>query len=77
MLSLKAIIQYQRPYFDVLVKDPAVFTTLEGQTPKDAAKWIVENGIEILNVAGNSERTAKGIEKFVERYLLAMLKTLE
>ena len=34
---------------------------LENPTPEDLAKWVADNGIEILNVAGNREETNLGI----------------
>ncbi len=36
--------------------------------PEVVARWIIENKIVTLNVAGNSEQTAPGIEEAVESY---------
>ena len=33
------------------------------------AQWICDRGIEVLNVAGNSEQSVPGIEDFVFTYL--------
>lgn len=54
--TLKAILQYERPYYDVL------FELIEGEphfaksdkTPDHVRAWLVENKVEVLNVAGNS-----------------------
>ncbi len=40
----------------------------------DVARWIVDGGWAALNVAGNSERTAPGIETFAEGYLTAVFR---
>jgi len=56
--TLKAIQQYKKPHIDVDVEKPI--------PPKDVAKWIMDNNIYVLNVAGNREA---GIQKFVEQYL--------
>lgn len=48
--------------------------------PKDhiqLAKWIIENNIQILNVAGNRERTNPGIGNKVETILIKTFKLLE
>lgn len=37
--------------------------------PEVVARWIVDKEIATLNVAGNSERTTLGIERFAESYL--------
>jgi hypothetical protein len=39
------------------------------------ATWIAENRIRILNVAGNSERTSPGIQKFTEEYLTRLFQS--
>ncbi len=71
--TMKAINQYDKPHFDVWVRDPVVYTTLETQTPNALAKWIVEKGIKTLNVAGNSEKTAPGIGNFTRRFVAAVI----
>jgi hypothetical protein len=37
--------------------------------PEAVARWLVEEGVRTLNVAGNSERTTPGIERFAEGYI--------
>ena len=70
--TLKAIVANDKPYIDVDVKNPL---------PADyVAKWIKENNIEVLNVAGNRESTYPGIEAFVIKYLKEVVshgRTLE
>lgn len=74
--TLKGIMQYGRPYFDVHVRDVAIFNLPEEYHPKTAAQWIIDNNIEILNIAGNSEKTSPGIGIFAERYIEAVIKIL-
>ena len=64
----KAIDQYNRPYFDVHISN-GNGKLVAKETPIEVAKWIFENKFETLNCAGNSERTAKGIEKFVQGFM--------
>lgn len=61
--TLQAIEKMHKPHFDVDALDCNI-------TPADLAAWIVAQKIEKLNVAGNSERTAPGIEEFVVAFLL-------
>src|SRR5574343_1337277 len=52
VLTLKAVKEYGKPYFDVDLSDPpdiSLFTY-----------WFKANNIEVLNVAGNSEETYLG-----------------
>lgn len=67
--TLIAISKSQKPYFDVNI----VGTT----QPADLVKWIIDNNINILNVAGNSEKTAKGIEEFVVAFLTEVINQLQ
>lgn len=75
--TLKAISQYDKPYLDVYIKNTSIFHTFQNEHPSIAAEWIINNNIQILNVAGNSEKTSKGIQKWVERYLDCMIKVLK
>ena len=60
---------------------PFLDVTLDGETtPADVAEWITANGIRVLNVAGNAERTAPGIQDWVAEFLgevFGMLKLQE
>jgi len=59
--TLKFIHQYRKPYLDVSVDSPP--------SPTEVADWLREHRVRILNVAGNTERNAPGIEKIVADYL--------
>lgn len=64
LCTLKAIEKYGKPHFDVDV--------LGTTTPGDLVHWLrhLDKRPEALNIAGNSERTAPGIEEFVVAFLL-------
>jgi len=63
--TLKAIKAYEKPYFDVNVNDP--------KDKSEFLKWIKDNNIGVLNVAGNSEENCRGICDFVVEYLYKAL----
>jgi len=66
--TLKAIRWCGKPYFDVDLRKPP---------PIEAAcEWIVQNKINILNVAGNKESTCPGIGALVEDYLVRVFTRL-
>lgn len=62
VLTLRMIEQYKKPYLDV---DVLIYNT----TPNDVVEWIKKNGIKVLNIAGNSERSAPHIEEFTIAFL--------
>jgi hypothetical protein len=66
----KAIDYYHRPYFDVLADENA------WDLLPEAVGWIKRNKIEILNVAGNTEQSAPGMERFVFHFMLAIFDEL-
>lgn len=67
-LTLELCERYGRPCLDV---------PLEGDTfPADVAAWLLANGVRVLNVAGNTERTAPGIEAFVTTFLADVFRLL-
>jgi hypothetical protein len=68
LLTLKAITTVDKPYFDVDITSSV--------PPATVAWWIAASGIEVLNVAGNTQRTAPGIEDFVFTYLRKVFKEL-
>lgn len=72
--TYKAIHQYKKPSFRVFVMERDIFSCKRSQPPKMAAEWISQNNIQTLNVAGNRESVFPGIEKWVERYMTALLK---
>lgn len=66
ILTLKAITQYKRPYFDIDIDNaPQVVIVRE---------WIRKNKIKVLNIAGNAESRAKGINAFVFDYLTKVFR---
>jgi hypothetical protein len=68
-----AIVRYRRPYFDVTLSlselSPGEWMFVPDLLFDKVVDWIRANKIATLNVAGNSEWTAPGIEKFAEVYL--------
>ena len=65
----QAIKWYNRPHIDVNIKKPI---------PKEEVlAWIVQHDIKTLNIAGNSEDTAPGIEEFVYNYLMEVFQTMK
>lgn len=75
--TFKAIQQYKKPHFDVYVRNIDTFSLLPEMHPEACAKWITEHNIQVLNVAGNSESTAPGMEVFAQRYVDAVIKILK
>ena len=59
-----AIVRARSRHLDVQLDElvPAI-------RPEVVAQWIIDKWIATLNVAGNSERTTLGIERFAENYL--------
>lgn len=66
--TLKFLVQYGKPYLDVAIDDPPSHITV--------STWIRKNRVRILNVAGNAEITAPGIEQIVVGYLREVLRLL-
>jgi len=59
--TLRAIKKFKKPYFDVDLTDPPPI--------KEFTKWLTDNDISVLNVAGNSEQTFYGAFKQSVSYL--------
>lgn len=68
--TLKAILKYGRPWFDVSVHPLRGNYSLLPFS-KEARAWIRENQVKTLNVAGNA---ITGIEEAVEQYLTDLLR---
>lgn len=71
-LTLKAINQYKKPYIDVDPRRP--------KPVADVVRWVLDHNIKVLNVAGNREKSWRGMEDFVVGYLkevFTLLKGLE
>jgi hypothetical protein len=66
--TLKAIHQYNKPWIDVDLNDP--------RPSQEVVDWILNNNIETLNVAGNSERTYVGTNIATSEYLTEVFKLL-
>lgn len=66
--TLSAVERAKKAHFDVDV--------LDSTQPSDLAEWITENNIAVLNVAGNSEKTAPGISEFVFAFLMSTFEEL-
>ena len=43
---------------------------------KEFSEWLESNNIEVLNVAGHSEKTCEGTEDFVLNFLTKIFKDL-
>jgi len=70
--TLNAIEDYEKPYIDVEVdiewSDKADFDKV--------IKWIIDNNITVLNVAGHRETKCPGIGLFVETFMTEVFKQL-
>jgi Circularly permutated YpsA SLOG family len=66
--TLKFLHQYAKPHFDVNVDNPP--------PPAETAAWLRANRVRIVNVAGNTEHNARGIEAFVTAYLTELFHFL-
>jgi hypothetical protein len=66
LCTLRAIQKYKKPYYDV-----NIFDRLDHEA---FFKWLEENHIKVLNVAGNAERRSPGICQFVVKYLVTALE---
>lgn len=65
--TLREIRKIGQPYFDIPLQTPMVVT------PVDLGKWLVDNNVRVLNVAGNGD---KRIEAQVEEFLHAAFEFL-
>lgn len=68
LLTLKAIRQFGKPYFDVDVTNPLPV--------EDVVRWLKYHKIKVLNVAGNAESRHNGIQSFTMKYLIKVIKML-
>ena len=65
--TLKFIRQYGKPYLDIDMDNP--------RPVEEVRRWLDANKIKVLNVAGNREKLAPGIERFVTEYLVKVLSS--
>lgn len=61
VLTLRMCREYGKPHLDVTPGGTA--------TPADVVAWLAANGVRVLNVAGNAERTSPGIQDWVTEFL--------
>lgn len=67
--TLKGITQYGKPHFDVDLSGNFDIT----EKVEEVRAWLIERNVRVLNVAGNSERTAPGIGTWVRNFLIMAL----
>lgn len=72
--TLKAIKRFNKPHLDVFV--PIMMSAL-GDSPYSIHYWIKVGGYKVINIAGNSERTAPGIEAMVYHHLVEVFSYAE
>ena len=72
--TLKAINNCGKNYFDVKYKFNKKMP--DSETIDRVAFWVVTDNINILNVAGNREETAPGIQEFTTNLIIGVYKTL-
>lgn len=74
-LTLSEIQRAGKPHFDVTIGVNAITFWVPNRETylKSLWQWVIEERIEILNVAGNSDER---IEPIVEEFLLALFKTV-
>jgi len=60
-LTLRYIKAFAKPHLDIDISKPP--------SPAVVVRWLEDNNIKTLNVAGNSEGTSPGIQSFVRDYL--------
>lgn len=72
LLTLRALTHYNKPFLDFDLRKSGY----ERQSTKAATKWLIEHNIKVLNIAGNSEQTSKGIYQFTYTLLMEILRPL-
>lgn len=68
LCTLKAIKQYNKPYYDVNIHS--------AHEHEKVAQWIIDNNIQVLNIAGNRESKCPGLQEFTFNYLIEVFKCL-
>jgi hypothetical protein len=69
-LTRKLALKHRRPLLAIDL------SAVKPSSHQDFAKWIVSNGIQVLNVAGPRESSCPGIGQQTERYLSQALQAL-
>lgn len=70
ILTKTLALQHRKPLFDVKWHGPPIDVE---HYRKPLLDFLARNKVRVLNVAGNSERTASGIGVAVEQFLVAVL----
>ena len=68
IVTLDGIKKYNKPYIDVDFNNPIPVG--------EVVEWLKKNNIEVLNVAGNRETVAPGLQEFVVEYLGKVIEVL-
>jgi hypothetical protein len=68
VLTQRMCERYGKPHLDVTPAGPIA--------PADVVEWLIRNNVRVLNVAGNTERTAPGIGAFVTTFLTEVFQLL-
>jgi hypothetical protein len=66
LCTMKFIKKHNKPHLDISIDSLP--------TVENVVAWIKQNNIKRLNIAGNSEKTAPGIEKIVFDFLCKVFK---
>lgn len=67
--TLIELVQADKPYWDIKMcghNNPGLVPV------RATAEWLIQYNIKTLNIAGNSEQTAKGIYRFAYDYLVEL-----
>lgn len=71
--TLRNIKWHRKHYFDIRVIKHESGFNISKNSHSTFLTWLKEKNIKILNVAGNSENTYAGMERFVYNYLIEAL----
>lgn len=75
--TVSAIKKYEKPWLDVTVSRPDNNVLFIADHPRAVARELSSYQMRIINVAGNSERTAPGIQRIAKIYLLEVFRELK
>jgi len=73
--TLNAIHQYKKPHIDV---EFGLYPSIDGPsiTPEKVVEFLEKHHIEVLNIAGNSEKTHTGMAGYVVEYLTKVFELM-
>jgi hypothetical protein len=78
--TISAALRHRKPVAAVLTRSthvPAAVTAFAADDAKGVARWVVDNGIRVLNVAGPRRSRAPRIDETVERFLASLFAQLK